>query len=353
MIEHADQLVLEYVSRAADAAHGVLRPEQRIDFVHRLRARIDAERRGSESAAVAEKVLAIFGDPAVLVEREVRRLAGETPGRTAGPAPRPVPADPPTLVASVEPVTQELPAVEARPPGTAPAARAPLPAGAPPGGGLRAVPPGMARSMEEARRMLAGERSGTRFARRRRRSGRDGGDGEEPGGPEGAGRARGRRPRGGRARAGRARGGWRTGRDRRAGDGWDASGAVAVLAGHPREVAGLVVLALAALLVPLPLAPIAVFPVPAVVWAVGAVIVLSCAGWEVGDKVLGAAVPVFAYSVGGVVAAFVRTGGRFDLMVADFFEVSGVMFVIGTALGVLWLVHRLVSPPAPLTGRTR
>lgn len=78
MIERVDQLVLEYVSRAADAAHGVLPPRQRIDFVGRLRKRIDVERMGMDSPAAVEKVLAQFGDPVMLVRREVHRLNSET-----------------------------------------------------------------------------------------------------------------------------------------------------------------------------------------------------------------------------------------------------------------------------------
>ncbi|MGW4793688.1 hypothetical protein ACWEPC_14935, partial [Nonomuraea sp. NPDC004297] len=77
MIERADQLVLNYVSKAADAAHGVLRADQRLDFAGRLRARVEAERRGSQDAREVAKVLARFGDPVELVEREARRLAGQ------------------------------------------------------------------------------------------------------------------------------------------------------------------------------------------------------------------------------------------------------------------------------------
>jgi hypothetical protein len=81
VIERVDQLVLEYVSRAADAAHGVLPPRQRIDFIGKLRKRIDAERTGMEDPAAVAKVLARFGDPVELVRREVRRLGGETASR--------------------------------------------------------------------------------------------------------------------------------------------------------------------------------------------------------------------------------------------------------------------------------
>lgn len=74
VIERADQLVLEYVSKVADAAHGVLRTEQRLDFVRRLRDRIEEERRGSDDPAAVRRVLGRFGDPAVLLRREIDRL---------------------------------------------------------------------------------------------------------------------------------------------------------------------------------------------------------------------------------------------------------------------------------------
>ncbi|MEU8385741.1 hypothetical protein AB0C32_42175, partial [Streptosporangium sp. NPDC048865] len=79
MIERADQLVLDYVSKAADAAHGVLPPRQRIDFVAVLRRRIEAERAGADDPVAVARVLARFGDPAALVRREVRRLEREAP----------------------------------------------------------------------------------------------------------------------------------------------------------------------------------------------------------------------------------------------------------------------------------
>ncbi|GIH91794.1 hypothetical protein Psi01_24240 [Planobispora siamensis] len=455
MIERADQLVLEYVSRAADAAHGVLRPDQRIDFVNRLRARINAERGDSESPAVTAKVLAVFGDPVVLVEREVRRLEGEAArsgtapatGRSAASSPvvpaepvvRPVTGSVPSAPgsatsasgpvasasgsitgpvtsapghaepvvrpvadtaasqgsdgftdpdAAAEAVTRELPPVRvppagagsassgtARPPGSASSGTArppgsassgagpsapPVLPGAPrspralPGGSgsSRPVPPGVARSTEEARKTLAGERSGTRSGRRRRRGARVPGGvaatlGEQdlPGGwkPQ-----PGRAPAGGENQWGPQRFGGVRG-------GWDASG----LSAHPRELAGMTMLLLAGLLVladlllGLSFEPVVIFQVPFIVWAAGAMIVLSCSGWEVGDKVLGAAAPVLAYSIGGVVAALIRTGGDFGKMVDDFFAVSGPVFVFGTAAGVFWLLRRLIRPPALFSGGVR
>src|SRR5690606_39490419 len=63
VIERADQMILNYVSKAADAAHGVLSPEQRADFARRLRARIEAERRAGDGAGDVARLLARFGDP--------------------------------------------------------------------------------------------------------------------------------------------------------------------------------------------------------------------------------------------------------------------------------------------------
>lgn len=217
VIERADQMVLNYVSRAADAAHGVLRPDQRLDFARRLRARIEAERRGSQDARDVAKVLTRFGDPVALVQREARRLAA-----------------PPT------------------PPAAAP------PADPPPTAGRR--------------------------------------------------------------------------------------GAGGVVRGQPRDVAALVVLAVAALLVPVGLPAVAIFQVPVLVWAAGAAAVLFSDTWTVGDKLAGAGAPLFGYTAGGVLVGGLQAAEPgLEAFVARFFEVSGVMFMIGTALGVAWLAYRLLD----------
>ncbi|MER6575668.1 hypothetical protein [Nonomuraea sp. NPDC001023] len=210
-------MVLNYVSRAADAAHGVLRPDQRLDFARRLRARIEAERRGSQDARDVAKVLTRFGDPVALVQREARRLAA-----------------PPT------------------PPAAAP------PADPPPTAGRR--------------------------------------------------------------------------------------GAGGVVRGQPRDVAALVVLAVAALLVPVGLPAVAIFQVPVLVWAAGAAAVLFSDTWTVGDKLAGAGAPLFGYTAGGVLVGGLQAAEPgLEAFVARFFEVSGVMFMIGTALGVAWLAYRLLD----------
>ncbi|HEX6471582.1 MAG TPA: hypothetical protein VF069_20950, partial [Streptosporangiaceae bacterium] len=86
MTESAEQLVLEYLSRANDAAHRCLGSRERLDFVTRLRQRID-EYRAREGGATkpdeVRKVLARFGDPEALVRRERRRLDEIAAGRRA------------------------------------------------------------------------------------------------------------------------------------------------------------------------------------------------------------------------------------------------------------------------------
>ncbi|GGS72879.1 hypothetical protein GCM10010156_34740 [Planobispora rosea] len=346
MIERADQLVLEYVSKVADAAHGVLRQDQRLDFIRRLRERIDAERRGLESPAAVRKVLAVFGDPEALVAREVRRLQE---------ARAPKEEDSPTLMAAAEAVTRELPPVRSKPPRTSPASPAspassvgPASSAGPGTGRLpRGMPPGVARFTEEARRKLAEREAGGRRP--------------DPGerGPEGTGVRGVRRGRRSLRRGRDARGGGRAfgaGEDGREDFGAGESrrgrsGTGSIPAARPREVAGIAVLVLAALLVPVPLAPVAIFPIPFLVWAVGTAVVLSCSGWEVGDKVLSAAAPVLVYAIGGAAVAIARAEGDLDRMISGFHDVSGSMFVLGTAVGALWLAYRLVNPPAPFTGR--
>ncbi|MBO2455907.1 hypothetical protein J4573_53150 [Actinomadura barringtoniae] len=74
MSEAADQLVLEYLGRVADVAHGRLSAQERLDFINRLRTRIGEYRGGSDNPRHVRQVLARFGDPSYLVERERRRL---------------------------------------------------------------------------------------------------------------------------------------------------------------------------------------------------------------------------------------------------------------------------------------
>ncbi|MGW5156082.1 hypothetical protein ACWEPN_11445 [Nonomuraea wenchangensis] len=275
MRERADQLVLNYVSKAADAAHGVLRSEQRLDFARRLRARIEAEVGGSENPRAVAKVLDRFGDPAALVEREAQRLSITE----ATPAPGPA-ADP--RIGLGPGGTRRFPAIRddtvlapVHVPRRAGQHRGSRSAGLGlPFAGLRRV------AMSTANPMATG------------------------------------------------------GRDART-----------VVKEHPRETGALVILVVAALLVPFGLPSLAIFPIPLVVWAAGTAVVLLSESWEVRDRFLGAGAPLLGYAVGGVLVGGLRVGAEpgFDTFMTEFWAVSGTMFMIGTGLGVVWLAYRLLD----------
>jgi hypothetical protein len=74
MRESADQLILEYLAVVADVAHRHLGSRERLDFMTRLRDRIEEHRGGSADPAKIRKVLARIGDAERLVLRERRRL---------------------------------------------------------------------------------------------------------------------------------------------------------------------------------------------------------------------------------------------------------------------------------------
>jgi hypothetical protein len=274
VIERADQLILNYVSKAADAAHGVLRPEQRLDFTRRLRGRIEEERHGSASPREVSRVLARFGDPVALVEREAHRLASlSAPGPASSPgAPGTAPAR------SGE--TVSFPRIVDDP------------------------PPGVAHYRKVAEERLGRPSRGLPLAGLRRTvmSGAN---------PMATG-----------------------GRDART-----------IVKEHPRESAALVILVVAALLVPFGLPAVAIFRVPVIVWALGAVLVMSSEAWALRDRLIGAGAPLLGYTAGGVVVGGMRVGDRPGLQtfVLEFFNASGVMFMIGTGAGVFWLFVRLLD----------
>ncbi|MGW0484705.1 hypothetical protein [Nonomuraea sp. NPDC003214] len=254
MMERADQLILNYVSKAADAAYGVLRPEQRLDFTRRLRARIEEERGGSQNARDVARVLARFGDPAALVEREARRLADASAPSPASPPPPPPPPGAGTGAARSG-TTAALPRVVDD-----------------------AVPPGVAHHRRVAR---------------------------------------------------------------------TAASTVArtVVKDHPREAAALVVLVVAALLVPFGLPAVAIFRPPAIAWGVAVALVMSSETWTLRDRLIGAGAPVLGYTAGGVVVGGLRVGDRpgLEAFVLEFFDTSGIMFMIGAGAGVCWLFLRLLD----------
>ncbi|MFI7134458.1 hypothetical protein ACIBQ1_52950 [Nonomuraea sp. NPDC050153] len=275
MIERADQLVLNYVSKAADAAHGVLRADQRLDFAKRLRARIEVERRGSQNAREVSKVLARFGDPAALVEREARRLAeeGVSTMRAAEAGP---PAQP-----EEQGSTRRFPTIVDD----------------------GDVPAGVQAYRKIARESL-GKGRGLPFAGLRRVA-------MSSANPMATG-----------------------GRDART-----------LVKEHPRDAAAMVILVVAALLLPFDLPPLAIFEIPVVVWAIGAALVLFSESWNLRDRLLGIGAPLLGYSVGGVLVGGLRVGSEPGLQAffAQFYSVSGTMFMIGTGLGVVWLAYRLLD----------
>jgi hypothetical protein len=294
VIERADQLVLNYVSKAADAAHGVLRADQRLDFAKRLRARIEAERRGSQNAREVAKVLARFGDPAALVQREARRIA-------------------------------EAAAAAAEPAGGSDAGQGGAAAAGPHGTGPGATGPG---GVGSTRRFPAivddvetppGVRTYRRLAQ------------ERLGGSPGRGLPFARLRRTAMSSA-----------NPMATDGRDAR---TVVKEHPRETGAMVILVVAALLVPFDLPLLAIFPIPLVVWAGGAMIVLFSESWPPRDRFLGAGAPLLGYTIGGVVIGGLRVGAEagWDAFLTEFWSVSGVMFMLGTGLGVVWLAYRLLD----------
>ncbi|MEU3169718.1 hypothetical protein [Streptosporangium sp. NPDC006930] len=121
-----------------------------------------------------------------------------------------------------------------------------------------------------------------------------------------------------------------------------------ILLSHRRETAGMVLLALAGLLIPFPFAPIAIFRIPVLVWAVAALVVVACENWHTSDKALGLAAPLVSYTFGGALVALVRARNDLGTVVDEFFTISGLMFMLGTAWAVFWLAYRLLNPPIPV-----
>ncbi|MFC4592128.1 hypothetical protein [Sphaerisporangium corydalis] len=371
VIERADQLVLEFVSKVADASHGVLRTEQRLDFVGRLRSRIEEERRGSADLAAVRKVIAMFGEPSALLQREIQRLAAaeqeaarrsrETQATTPPPVPRPVPraradaaASAPRIVddygdsaTEVFPAvdTEGAPAAETEPPRQPRPSRAgpPLPRGSaplprnatfgpPPRKGPFGSAPRKGPSGSAPVRRPSGSSPLERPSRPVPR--------EDPFGPV---------PREAPVPImTRLRRAAMAGANPMATDGRDAR---TILLNDRREVAAMALLTLAALLIPFPLPNVAIFPLPVLVWAVGALTVLACEGWIFRDRMTGLMAPIAAYLIGGVALGALKApetaGGGLQAFVDSFWQVSGLMFMLGTAGGVLWLAYRLFNPPPP------
>ncbi|MCG5219896.1 hypothetical protein [Streptosporangium sp. KLBMP 9127] len=296
MIERADLLVLDYVSRAADIAHGVLRQDQRLDFVRVLRARIERERSGTVDARAVGRILARLGEPAELVRAEVRRLSA-----AAEPEPKPAPEPHPTTV--------------------------PIP-GYPDGAEhSTAVFPRIVDDTERQRRPVP--------ARGRVPAGRP------------VVRQRSRLLPGSRFRRAVM-----AGANPMATEGRDAR---TILKEYRREVAGMLLLVVAALLVPFRLPSVEIFPVPLLVWALATVVVLSSEGWNLRDRLIGLGAPPFAAIFGGLLFGGIRAAGGdagFQGLLSEFFGLGGVLFMLGAAGGVGLLAYRLLNPP-PRSSRER
>jgi hypothetical protein len=134
----------------------------------------------------------------------------------------------------------------------------------------------------------------------------------------------------------------------RAADGRDAH---TILVNDRREVAGMALLVLSALLIPFPLPYVAIFPIPVLVWAVGALTLLACEGWIFKDRLTGLLAPIAAYLIGGVVLGAIKApetpGAGLQAFIDSFWHVSGLMFMLGAGGGVFWLAYRLFNPPPP------
>ncbi|MEU8267569.1 hypothetical protein AB0B89_10400 [Sphaerisporangium sp. NPDC049002] len=361
MIERADQLVLEYVSKVADAAHGVLRTDQRLDFVGRLRTRIEEERRGSADLATVRKVIARFGDPGVLLQREIQRLAAgeQEAARRSRESPAPGSPSSPALRAS-RPAPGS--ASSASSPSSAssassPAFRASRPAENGSAGGPPAVRPKAADdfgdSATEVFPAVADDATAVIPAQPPRppRPARPAGPARPARPvPRGAVPA----PRGGSfgpppdavrtPLAARLRGRVNA----TSSDGRDIG---TILRNDRREVIGMALLILAGLLIPFPLPYVAIFPFPVLVWAAGALTVLASEGWIFKDRLTGLVAPVAAYLAGGLLLGALRSSEEptvgLQAFVDSFWHVSGLMFMLGAVGGVMWLAYRLLNPPPP------
>ncbi|RBQ15528.1 hypothetical protein DP939_34685 [Spongiactinospora rosea] len=307
MSERADRLVLDYVSKAADLALGVLRQHERLAFVAELRARIEADRAGSGDPKAVARVLARLGDPAAQVAAARARLPQrpETPPAPPGPN-EPAPVAPPGYPGGDTAGTAVFPRVVDDQDGRAGAADAKVPAG-------------VRRHREIARRAVV-----------RRTAGR-GGTGRRGLNLPGV-RLR-------RAAMATANPMATEGRDART-----------ILKEYPREALAVLLLIAAAVLLPFRPAPIAIFPIPLLAWATAAAVTLSSAGWTFRDRLIGAGAPVACYVFGGLAVTALRwTQGAAELggLAAEYFRVGEIMFLVGTAGGVFWLAYRLLAPPRP------
>lgn len=326
MSERADQIVLDYLRRVADAAYGVMRSDERLEFVARLRRRID-EVRVRQKAHKPAQVLRIIdrlGPPEALVEEERLRLAAERPEDPPRPRHTPPPATPrraetkdPAAVPEPEPEprpehpfdqTQPIPVVDDDASLERDTIATPYPAGA-------------ADEMEEVREEPVEVEAAAD----------PGADEETPSEPEGpvavaagGSRTAARYPHGAApsdvlAITGRGV----PGLEHRRGDFLD------VAARNKMAAVTVVLLGFGALALPVPL------------WLVGVVLLVLCRAWPLGDKILGAAVPILVAGVYGL-----ATDQAASVLAMSAYTSAGaggprLAFGIGGLLGAAYLGFRL------------
>lgn len=328
MSESADQIVLEYLRRVADAAYGVLRSDERLEFLARLRRRIDEVRirQKAHKPAQVQRIIDRLGPPEALVEEERLRLAAERPedpprprNTTPPPAATPSGADTknPTVVADREPgsehpfnQTQPIPVID-----DSALERDTV---------ATPYPAGPADEMEEVREEPAEVEAAAEPVP---------GDEDAPSEPEGpvpvasgGSRTATRYPR----RAAQSDVLAITGRgvagvpgDRRRADFLD------VAARHKMASVTVILLGFGALALPVPL------------WLVGVVLLVLCQAWPLGDKMVGAAVPILTAAVYGL-----ATDQAASVLAMSAYTSAGaggprLAFGIGGLLGAAYLGFRL------------
>lgn len=332
MSERADQVVLEYLRRVADAAYGVLRSDERLEFLARLRRRIDEVRirQKAHKPAQVQRIIDRLGPPEALVEEERLRLAAERPedpprprNTTPPPAPAPSGADTknPTVVTEREPEPEpEHPFNQTQPIPVIDDAALERDTVATP------YPSGPADEMEEVREEPAEVEAAAEPPD----------DEDEPSEPEGpvpvasgGSRTATRYPR----RAAPSDVLAITGRgvpgvdaapgDRRRADFLD------VAARNKMASVTVILLGFGALALPVPL------------WLLGVVLLVLCQAWPLGDKMLGAAVPIVTAAVYGL-----ATDQAASVLAMSAYTSAGaggprLAFGIGGLLGAAYLGFRL------------
>lgn len=315
MSEQAEQLVLDYLRQVGDAAYLSLRADERLDFLRRLRGRID-EMRASAGATEPEqvrKVLKRFGDPGALVTREQQRLRyersqDETVGQPGGPgSPNRTDAGATTAAASATsradeppdegPITEPIPVVREGQSGKA--------------GGKAAAQAG-GKDQQGSRRQQGGSQPrpgppNTPQARPRH----SGPPVYEPRSPRQAGQ--------------------------------EVPSAVSrmfdylppearrSLRGGALEAAGLLLVGLGGALAPLPL------------WFVGALLVGLAPGWAAKDKLVGLLAPVVLVFAGAGVFAGLRLPGEVQAYPQALQSYGWTLFRIGAVIGAAYLASLLLA----------